>query len=161
VPSAFHSDLYLPKCAAQKINSFFIPHKTHEAFPRTKQRYLILRKGRRKFKEERDLVEALQHYNFSTIYLEDYDLNGTVSLFQTAEIVVGAHGAGLVNVLFSGNVKLVEIGVEKSSLLFPVLASQLGFQHFLYVGSHDEEADTISIDVGELILCLLERGIIN
>lgn len=160
IPSAFHEDLYIPRYITRKINYYFLNSARFESFQRS-HRILILRRGSRRFSNEKRLVLAMKCLNFTPLYLEDYSLPQTVSLFRSAEIVVGAHGAGLTNIIFCESAKLVEIGLGQSSILFPVLAAQLGFPHFLYVGDYHEESQTLSFDIDDFIRCLLAAEIFD
>ena len=42
----------------------------------------------------------LSKYDFETVYLEGMSIVEQILLFQTAEFVVGVHGAGLTNLVF-------------------------------------------------------------
>ena len=56
-----------------------------------------------------ELEAALRPRGFDVVELEALDFESQVELFYDAEAVVGTHGAGLTNVLFSEAVKVVEI----------------------------------------------------
>ncbi|HEX8463311.1 MAG TPA: glycosyltransferase family 61 protein, partial [Abditibacterium sp.] len=70
--------------------------------------------SRRNAKERRVLNESevekcLGNWGFESVRLEEMTFQQQVELFYEAEIVVGAHGAGLANVLFSPRVKVIEL----------------------------------------------------
>ena len=44
--------------------------------------------------------KLLARYGFETVYLETMSISDQVRLFQTAEFIIGPHGAGLANLLF-------------------------------------------------------------
>jgi len=78
--------------------------------PRDK-RLLIVRKARtRKFHNLEQLEACLSGYGFQTIYLEGMSSVDQILLFQSAEFVIGAHGAGLANLLFcEPGTKIIEL----------------------------------------------------
>jgi capsular polysaccharide biosynthesis protein len=66
-----------------------------------KRRLLIVRKGAVRKIYNLPQVEAfLRNRGFETVVLEDLDFVDQILLFQSAEFVVGAHGAGLANLVF-------------------------------------------------------------
>jgi hypothetical protein len=50
---------------------------------------------------EEKVILALENKNFKTIYLEDLSVKEQIKLFFNARQIVGVHGAGLTNLLFS------------------------------------------------------------
>lgn len=57
-----------------------------------------------------EVIKVLKYYNFEIVKLKDMPFKDQISYFYNANIVVGAHGAGLSNVLFCNpGTKLVEI----------------------------------------------------
>jgi hypothetical protein len=57
--------------------------------------------GKRLLLNEEEVVLALQKINFKSIYLEDLSVKDQIKLFFNAHEIVGVHGAGLTNLLFS------------------------------------------------------------
>jgi hypothetical protein len=65
------------------------------------RRLLVARKGPTRKIDNLGQVQAfLSRYDFETVYLEGMSIADQILLFQRAEFVVGAHGAGLANLLF-------------------------------------------------------------
>jgi len=65
------------------------------------RRLLVGRKGPTRMIHNMEQVQAfLSKYDFETVYLEGMSIVEQILLFQTAEFVVGAHGAGLTNLVF-------------------------------------------------------------
>jgi glycosyltransferase involved in cell wall biosynthesis len=65
------------------------------------RRLFIARKGPTRTIDNIEQVQALLgRYEFETVYLEDKSIIDQILLFQSAQFVVGAHGAGLSNLLF-------------------------------------------------------------
>ena len=51
----------------------------------------------------------LKKYNFVFLDLDNYSENEIISLFYNAEIIMAIHGAGLSNIIYSKNSKIIEI----------------------------------------------------
>ncbi len=85
------------------------------------RRLLIERKGPTRMISSFDAVQALlSQEGFETVSLEGMSPSDQILLFQSAEFVVGAHGAGLANLLFCEHgTKVIELmpSVEMRPLL--------------------------------------------
>jgi len=141
LPSVYEPNLAIPSKITTAINNAFGGGESNQ-----KSRILILRRGVRAFSNEAELKQGLEKYGFESYYLEDFDLRATAELFGTAEVIVGVHGAGLTNVIFSRpGAILIEIGIKtcngQTSLLFFHLANQIGARHFMYVSSYENNSD--------------------
>lgn len=64
------------------------------------RRLFIARKGTRTIHNFEQVQAFLARYEFETVYLEGKSVLDQILLFQSAQFVVGAHGAGLSNLLF-------------------------------------------------------------
>ena len=64
-------------------------------------------------------------WGFDSVRLEEMTFRQQVELFYEAEIVVGAHGAGLANILFSPRVKVIELQTTNVLLHYFFLAQGL------------------------------------
>ena len=98
-------------------------------------RLLIMRHrpGRRSIVNQQELLRALQPLGFEPICLERLPLTTQIERFHGAECVVGAHGAGLTNLLFCrpGTIA-VEIGTPYRVLpCFAEIAHHRGLRHHL------------------------------
>lgn len=59
---------------------------------------------------KKDVDEVLDDYGITKVLLEDYSVSEQIRLFQDAELVLGPHGAGFANMVFSGEqTGLIEI----------------------------------------------------
>ncbi len=84
----------------------------------------------RQILNETELNACLQKYNFRRYTLEDLSLADQINLFSQAKFIIAPHGAGLTNMIFSTNAKVIEIcGVAPPNLVFANLAKSLGFQY--------------------------------
>ncbi|NJK47142.1 glycosyltransferase family 61 protein [Candidatus Gracilibacteria bacterium] len=58
---------------------------------------------------EDELCETLKQYGFQKYVLEHLSIEEQIALFYDAEFVIGAHGAGLSNIIFSQKIKVLEL----------------------------------------------------
>ncbi|MFX1392245.1 MAG: DUF563 domain-containing protein [Promethearchaeota archaeon] len=72
--------------------------------------YISRKKARnRRLLNEDELLGILKKYNFKKIHCEDLSFKKQVELFNSAEIIIAPHGAGLTNIIFSMNLKVIEL----------------------------------------------------
>jgi Glycosyltransferase 61 len=64
------------------------------------ERIYILRKNRRRIKNEIEILQVLEDYGFKSISPEAMSVQKQIEVFHSAKIIVGAHGAGLANLVF-------------------------------------------------------------
>lgn len=62
---------------------------------------------RRKVLNEEELMRSLEKRGFQMVIPGKYNVADQSKLFEDAEIIIGPHGLGLVNMLFSNNLKTV------------------------------------------------------
>jgi capsular polysaccharide biosynthesis protein len=58
---------------------------------------------------ESEISQALSIYDFDTVVLGELELDQQIALFANAKIIVATHGAGLTNLMYSTNPKVIEI----------------------------------------------------
>jgi glycosyltransferase involved in cell wall biosynthesis len=96
------------------------------------RRLFIARKGQARTIDNIEQVQSLlDRHEFETVYLEDKSIIDQILLFQSAHFVVGAHGAGLSNLLFcEPGTKVIEFmpSVELRPF-FWLLSEKLGLVH--------------------------------
>jgi len=63
----------------------------------------------RRVVNEDAVMEVLEPYGFERYHLEDRSLAENVRLFNSADVVVGPHGAGLTDIIFTEDCTLVEM----------------------------------------------------
>lgn len=62
---------------------------------------------RRRVLNEEELIKQLRKRGFNIVIPGKYNLADQAKLFEKAEVIVGPHGMGLTNMLFSNNLKIV------------------------------------------------------
>ncbi|GCF14468.1 hypothetical protein Harman_24030 [Haloarcula mannanilytica] len=90
----------------------------------------------------------LRTYGFETHRLEELSVAKQIQLFTNAEIVVGPHGAGLSNLVYSEDVTVVELFGDNLKPNFSRIAEVAGFDYH-HIQCHNDGPD-IYIDVSRL-----------
>lgn len=122
------------------------------------ERVYISRKdatGRRTINEDR-VVSALQNYGFEKYTLSNLTLREQIRLFSRADAIVGAHGAGLINMLFAEDASVIELLGPKTTYADPgqfyVMSQAMGHQYGCVEG--DVEERDLRVDTSQLVrLC--------
>lgn len=107
-----------------KINSAYLPAEYLEFFhqkvcpksPRKKdKRIFISRKdaAMRRILNEEELLDVLKKYHFQEYVLEELTIAEQIELFYDAEVVIGSHGAGFSNIIFSEKIHVIELFPSK------------------------------------------------
>ena len=120
------------------------------------RRLLVARKGPTRKIHNIEQVEAfLSKYDFETIYLEGMSIVDQILLFQSAEFVIGPHGAGLANLLFcEPGTKVIEfMPFVEMRPFFWVISEKLNLVHgvqFCAVAEGQGFQAAVTVDVGKL-----------
>ena len=88
-------------------------------------------------------LSYLIKYGFSIIRLENYSIDEQINIFMNAKFIIGVHGAGLTNIIFSKpGTNVIEI-IPKSYFIdcFLVAASRLGLNYHRF---YEDDTDIIS-----------------
>jgi len=112
--------------------------------------------GKRNVVNKEEVYSTLYDYGFEIYNLSEFDFEEQVRIFMNADIVLGPHGAGLGNILFSMDVDVIEL-LPKSgpSPHFFYLAEQLNFRYHAILceseGSLKKPKDQdIYVDINDL-----------
>ncbi len=91
----------------KQLLNFYCPEK----IPKTKRTYISRsRQKKRRILNEEDIKPILKKYDFQIIYFEDLSFEEQIKVMYETEIVVGMHGANMVNILFmQEGARVVEI----------------------------------------------------
>ncbi len=115
--------LVLPSFAAEPNNGFLPPEsvnyirgKVFQHFgladvARTRRRIYVSRAKTawRRILNEPEVIETLARFGFEAVRPEEFPFEEQVKLFHSAEAVVGARGAGLTNMIFSKDLRILEL----------------------------------------------------
>ncbi len=123
---------------------------------RRNRRLLVARRGStRKIHNIKQVEAFLSKYNFETVYLEGMKVTDQIMLFQSAEFVIGVHGAGLANLLFcEPGTKVIEFMPFVEMRPFMWLISEKldlvhGMQFCVAAGGQGFQA-AVDVDIGKL-----------
>lgn len=123
---------------------------------RGRRRLFVARKGpSRKVHNLEQVQDVLSRYDFETVYLEGMSTADQITLFQSAEFIIGPHGAGLSNLLFcEPGTKVIEFmpSVEMRTF-FWLISTKLDLVHGMQFCATVEAQDfqsSITVDIGKL-----------
>jgi hypothetical protein len=138
---AHHNSGYLPPPIIQLIRQkVWQGYGVQES--RQKKRLFISRAktSKRRILNEEALIRLALVHGFQVVWAEDLSYQQQVQLFHQAEVVVGAHGAGLTNILFSEKCTLVELHpANQVKSHYFMLCQALGFAYHYLVGTLPDE----------------------
>jgi hypothetical protein len=142
---------FVPQPYRERINQ--IPNNLIRR--QQKNRLYISRKrayNQRRVTNEEQLLEKLQNYGFQEYVLEKVPLEEQIDLFYNAEFIVSPHGAGLTNMLFSHNLKIIEL--FPSHQLMPnyyYMSKSLGHPYKFWTGQERGVNDNFPVDVTDVM----------
>lgn len=147
--------------AFQPVYGELIAAAERQAGQRTPRRFYISRRdsARRSMVNEADFERALSDRGITPIVLSELGLLEKINLFRDAELVVGAHGAGLSHLVFAKpGVRVVEImptTLAKSNMLgvqtcFTRLSVVYGHRHTFVLQPMDPVTSEWSPDIAEI-----------
>ena len=92
--------------------------------------------NRKRLANEDDLLPVIEGYGFNRVRLEHMSLAQQVRAFSKARVVLGAHGAGLTNLLFCPSAQLLELQDSRFAprLWYWKWASMLGHKYCSMTG---------------------------
>lgn len=83
----------------------------------------------RRVKNREDLNNVLNKYGFVSYELSEYSWEDQMKIFSKAEVVLSPHGAGLTNIAFARDCKIIEMFGPKRKPTFFLLAQKLDFEY--------------------------------
>lgn len=95
----------------------------------------------RRINNREEIMECLAERGFESYELTDLTFQEQVTLFSQAKEVIGAHGAGLTNILFSSDCKVTEIVGGSYKPTYYILSSLMDHEYRLIVGDSIDEPD--------------------
>lgn len=88
----------------------------------------------RRVYNDSEIAEVLSQYNFQSVILSNLTLKDQVSLFKGASFIIAPHGAGLTNMLWSTDLKVVELFGSKTVTCYFQMANNLQHDYGLVNG---------------------------
>ena len=93
----------------------------------------------------------LKEFNYQFIYLEDFTEEQIIQIFKSSKILIAVHGASLANMIFSHNLKLIEIypknRPEEDAFVYYQLSRILKFEHHLYLVDDTKKNGGVNINI--------------
>lgn len=118
-----------------------------------KKRIYISRAGAktRRILNEAELLPLLAKYNIEIVKAEKLSYAEQVQLFYTSELVMAPHGAGLTNLLFAKQCKVLEFHpANQIKTHYFLLSKGLGFDYAAVIGSEGDQQENYTVDVAEV-----------
>ncbi|MEL6404676.1 MAG: glycosyltransferase family 61 protein [Chloroflexota bacterium] len=112
---------------------------------------------KRRVVNEADLEPLLNDYGFEMVHLETLSIPEQIALFAQAEVVIGAHGAGFANLIYSDIVTVLEF-FEPSYIntCFYRLANGMGFPYGYLLAASDGVQMRVDVDALRAMLVQME-----
>lgn len=105
-----------------------------------------------------ELRDVLDQFGFDIYQFEDLTISDQISIMSDADVVVAPHGAGLVNMLFSKNSKVIELlGPEKRKATFYLFSKSLGHEYGYLLCNRTMGG--LKVNVKELSIMFDEMGL--
>jgi capsular polysaccharide biosynthesis protein len=113
-------------------------------------------KNERQVHNEKEVLDELKPLGFERVFLPDMTVSEQIELFLTADVVVGPYGSGLLNMVFSDELTVIELtSLNFASPYQYVVASALGHEYgHLKCDMTDDNAFEVD---PELLLELLQK----
>ncbi|KKK85766.1 hypothetical protein LCGC14_2770020, partial [marine sediment metagenome] len=90
----------------------------------------------------------------------DLPFRKQVELFHSAEIIIGVHGAGLANIVFSENLKIIEIHPPKEiKTHYFMLSKALNVEYRYIIGEDQDKNDNFEVNLSKFSEILKQLGI--
>jgi len=128
-----------PPWACHFLRQSFLPHAV---VPQLCAQRIFIDRSDAKYRRLLNLSEfagILEEYGFTAIQLERYTFAEQVHLFARAEVIIGAHGAGLTNIVFCAQrAKVVEIfptGFAKARSVYQQISAIVGLDYRYMYGN--------------------------
>ncbi len=147
---------YLPQEYVEAFREKVLPKRPS----RRNRRILISRENshKRRIENRDELMSALAERGFIKVLPEELSPQEEVEMFYDAEVVVGAHGSGLTNILFSKNIKVVELFPTRFAVPhWYFMCKSLGHDYAYLCGTgQDRHPTSDPVDI-PAVLDLLDR----
>lgn len=114
----------------------------------------------RRLDNEEDVNDLLKEYDFETVAMEDFSWNGQTRIMSRAELIVGEHGAGMINALYAPNtsrvIELVSPNYTNPCVWLAACSQEMNYGFVLGESDGGKESDNYYVNPG-LLKDLIER----
>lgn len=139
------------KSVARRLTTFFNPKDPQV---RKKRIYISRQKATgRRVVNEKHLESLLHEFGFEIFVCEQLSLAEQIQLFSNAEAIIGPHGAGLTNMIYSPcEINVAEIAFHPVVPCYIIMARQLGhcFSRLQAIPTEDRQFDDMNLDAEKL-----------
>ncbi|MBC8032334.1 MAG: glycosyltransferase family 61 protein [Pyrinomonadaceae bacterium] len=116
------------------------------------------RAGKRRLENEKEVIHALQEFDFQIVYAEEHSFEQQVKMASDSRYLVSNHGAGLTNMLFMrGGTSVLELRhkTDRINNCYFTMASALNLNYFYQTcepenAGEDAHVANLHVDVEEL-----------
>lgn len=138
---------YLPSAYIDYLLEKIAPSRSRNKV----KRIYISRREIRCILNEEELLNFLVTYGFEKYCLEDLSMERQIELFYDAEFVVAPHGAGLANLIFSYQVKVLELFPTVNALpYYYFICKSRGHIYEYWTGDNQNKDDNFEINLTEV-----------
>lgn len=147
---------YIPYHYAEMFRNRLLPDRPS----RRDRRILISRENatHRRISNLDELKAALAAFGFEVVKPETLSVEDEIEIFYDAEIVIGAHGSGLTNIVFSESAVLIELfATQMMAPHFMRMSKCLNHEyHYLMGDGEDLFPEEYSVDVRKVLTIVEE-----
>lgn len=153
---------YLPKEYLDFIKERIINGYQIKTTVKKKRIYVSRKKvSKRKLLNEEEFYQVLKKYNFERIFPEALTFKEQVQTFNSAEVIISVHGAGLTSIIFSENLKVLELYPPNFIRThYFMLSKALGFFYKYIIGYDVDDYLNFRVDLSkaeDILKILLEE----
>ena len=106
---------------------------------------------KKKILNENKLVSLLNKYDFKRVFAEKLSFKEQVELFHSAKIIISPIGAGLSNIIFSDNLKVIELMPPRFlGTHYFMLSKALGFKWDYIIGDYKDQNNNFKINLNSV-----------
>jgi capsular polysaccharide biosynthesis protein len=106
--------------------------------------------SKRKIINEEEVIQCVSKYGFKSYLLEELTFEKQIELFRSAKAVVGLHGAGFANIIFSKKIKILEIPSHTVTPVYFFLAMAMQHEYYFILPFKSSIEKQITTDRGKL-----------
>lgn len=111
--------------------------------------------GKRGLTNDEQVSVALEQLGFVSLEIERLNIWEQIGLLKDAELIVGVHGAGLTNMIFSHDARVIEL--HPAAIFRPhylLLAKACGHRHVALGGGVGDAAERFQVDLAAILAAI-------